>query len=123
MSKKAGSRSVVGKASGARKKSSAVEDYNNELGQYLAEARKAKELTMAQVAEVIGLKSGQSIWDWENGKGSGIPAETLLRLVKLYGLSADESYRYLLAFHQSRIVRKVKMKFEKARQKVLGRKG
>lgn len=103
------------------KAKSVIQEYNNDLGQYLSEARKANELTMANVADVIGLKSGQSIWDWENGKGSGIPADTLLRLVKLYGLSADEAYDKLIAFHQSRVLHKVQTKFEKARQKVFGR--
>lgn len=94
----------------------------NQLGEFLAQSRNKKSLTLAEVAEVIGLKSGQSVWDWENGKGSGIPANTLLRLVKLYGVSADVAYELLLDFHQSRVKKKVTQKFESARSEILGRK-
>jgi len=79
-------------------------------------------MTLADVADAIGLKSGQSVWDWENGKGSGIPANMLLRLVKLYGVSAEDAYEHLLAFHQNRIEKKISQKFEAARSQVFGRK-
>lgn len=97
------------------------EYYGNELGQFLAEARKLKSLTMAEVAEVVGLKSGQSIWDWENGKGSGIPADTLLKLVKLYGINAEDAYEQLIRFHQERVRQKIHLKFERAKSKSLPR--
>lgn len=77
---------------------------------------------MNEVAEALGLRSGQSVWDWENGKGSGIPAQTLLELVKLYGISAEKAYDLLLEFHESRVRRKVTEKFEQARAKVFGKK-
>lgn len=102
------------------KVSEAAED--NQLGEFLAKARNKKGMTLAEVAEAIGLKSGQSVWDWENGKGSGIPANTLLRLVKLYGISSDDAYELLLEFHQSRVRKKVTQKFEAARAQILGRK-
>lgn len=70
---------------------------------------------------MIGLKSGQSVWDWENGKGSGIPVLTLLRLVKLYGVSSDEAYRLFLEFHQNRVALKIAQKFEAAKAELLGR--
>lgn len=76
---------------------------------------------MAEVAEAIGLKSGQSVWDWENGKGSGIPATTLLRLVKLYGVSQDHAYRLFVEFHLERVERKITQKFESAIAEVFGR--
>ncbi|MBX3016416.1 MAG: helix-turn-helix domain-containing protein [Bdellovibrionaceae bacterium] len=93
----------------------------NPLGEFLAKSRGKKGLTLAEVAEAIGLKSGQSVWDWENGKGSGIPASTLLRLVKLYGVSPDEAYRLLLDFHQTRVERKISQKFQAAKAELAGR--
>jgi transcriptional regulator with XRE-family HTH domain len=94
----------------------------NQLGEFLAKSRSKKSLTLAEVAEKIGLKSGQSVWDWENGKGSGIPAKTLLRLVKLYGAPAEVAYQLLLDFHQTRVQKKIMQKFETARTEILGRK-
>ncbi len=85
------------------------------LGDFLAQARRASELTLVEVAQRLGLKSPQSVWDWENGKGSGIPADMLLRLVKLYRISESEAYEQLLQFHRSRAERKAHDKFEEAR--------
>lgn len=92
------------------------------LGEFLARSRDQKQLTLSEVADAVGLKSGQSVWDWENGKGSGIPANTLLKLVKLYEVSAEEAYQLLLHFHLDRVERKIQNKFESARQQVFGRK-
>jgi transcriptional regulator with XRE-family HTH domain len=94
----------------------------NDLGDFLGKARKAKGLTLMEVAEELGLKSPQPVWDWENGKGSGVPADMLLKLVKIYGISADKAYDQLMKFHQSRTKVKVYEKFEQAKIKVFGKK-
>ena len=92
----------------------------NDLGKFLYAAREKKSYTLAQVAAALGLKSPQAIWDWENGKGSGIPAEMLLRLVDIYGISPAHAYEQLMKFHQDRTREKIYEKFERAKQKVLG---
>lgn len=88
----------------------------------MAASRNARGLTQAEVAKVIGLKSGQSVWDWENDKGSGIPADMLFRLVKLYRVSPGRAAELLIQFHEDRIRQKVGQKIEKARKKAFGRK-
>lgn len=70
---------------------------------------------MTEAASELGLKSGQSIWDWENSKGSGIPADMLLKLTKIYKISQEKAYEELLQFHCCRAEHKVKQKFEKAK--------
>lgn len=79
-------------------------------------------MTLNEVAEALGLNSPQPVWDWENGKGSGVPADTLLKLVKIYGMSMDKAYDQLMSFHQSRTQQKVHIKFEQARIKIFGKK-
>ncbi len=103
------------------KKNKKSEDHND-FGNFLAQARQKKGLTLVEVAKALKLNSGQPIWDWENGKGSGIPADALLRLVKIYGISADRAYEELMKFHQERTERKVREKFELAKVLVLGKK-
>lgn len=99
-------------------------DLENELGNFLHQAREKKGFTLQEVAESLGLKSPQPVWDWENGKGSGIPAEMLLRLVDIYKISPAQAYEQLMKFHQRRTREKVHEKFEQARTKILGsRKG
>lgn len=95
--------------------------FSNALGEFLAHSRSQKGFTLAEVAKAVGLKSGQSVWDWENGKGSGPPISTLLRLAKLYGVSVDEAYRLFLDFHQSRVTLKIAQKFEAAKAEFASR--
>lgn len=95
--------------------SSQSEDSPNEFGEFLAAARKKKSLTLAEVADYLGLNSGQSIWDWENGKGAGISAGMLLRLIKLYSITEDDAYDQLLRFHQLKTENKVRQKFADAK--------
>lgn len=92
------------------------------LGDFLAKARNARRLTLLAVSQELGLKSPQSIWDWENGKGSGIPADMLLRLVRLYRISEAEAYEQLIEFHRTRAEHKSREKFEEARRQLGGRK-
>ncbi len=92
------------------------------LGRFLKQARLAKGLTLTEVGKALRIKSGQSVWDWENNKGSGVPAEMLLRLAKLYGISADKLYDYLLEFHIQKTRRKVEGSFQKAKMKIYGSK-
>jgi transcriptional regulator with XRE-family HTH domain len=93
----------------------------NSIGDFLKEGRKKKGMSLMDVAKAIGLSSPQSVWDWESGKGSGIPADMLLRLVKLYGLSASDAYDQLMKFHQERTRLKVELKFREAKVKIFGR--
>lgn len=88
------------------------------LESFLSNGRKEKGLTLLEVASALGLKSGQSVWDWENGKGSGIPADMLLRLTKIYGLSVDEAYEHLLSFHQEKLRVKLERRFKDAKVKI-----
>lgn len=92
----------------------------NEFGEFLRSAREKKDYTLQQVADTLGLKSPQPVWDWENGKGSGIPAEMLLRLVEVYKISSSQAYEQLMKFHQNRTREKIHEKFEQARAKVMG---
>ena len=106
----------------ANKSRPAKPEIDNRLGEFLSKARKDKGMTLNEVAEALGLRSPQPVWDWENGKGSGVPADTLLKLVKIYGISADKAYDQLMHFHQSRTQAKIHDKFEQAKLKVFGRK-
>lgn len=101
------------------KKKSARRSENLET--FLSEARQRRSMTLNEVASRLGLKSGQSVWDWENGKGSGVPIDMLLRLVKIYGLSSNQAYQHLLRFHQDRVARKLEGKFQRSKAKILGR--
>lgn len=95
---------------------------DNEFGEFLYEAREKKGMTLLEVSTLLGLKSPQPVWDWENNKGSGVPAETLLRLVEVYGISPAVAYEQLMNFHQKRTREKVHQKFEDARLAVMGKK-
>lgn len=97
-------------------------EIDNQFGEFLAKARKEKGMTLNEVAENLGLRSPQPVWDWENGKGSGVPTDTLLKLVKIYGISIEEAYDHLMRFHQTRVRFKIHAKFEQARMKVFGKK-
>lgn len=102
------------------KKAKKEPSYENEFGEFLKAAREAKGFTLAEVAEELGLHSHQPVWDWENNKGAGVPAEMLVRLIKLYGISANDAYNQLMNFHQQRTKEKVRRKFEEAKVKILG---
>lgn len=103
------------------KKSAKLKDSDdNEFGKFLYEAREKKGLTLAEVAGKLGLNSPQPVWDWENNKGAGIPAEMLLRLVRIYGISTSDAYEQLMKFHQRRTQDKIHDKFEQAKLKVMG---
>ena len=54
----------------------------------LREARKAAGLSIAQVAEEMGV-SRTAIWLWETGKGTPLIGN-LRKLANLYGVSAGE---------------------------------
>lgn len=95
-----------------------IKKRNRNLESFLSNGRKRKGLTLMEVASALGLKSGQSVWDWENGKGSGIPADMLLRLTKIYALSVDEAYEHLLSFHQEKLRAKLERKFKDAKMKI-----
>jgi transcriptional regulator with XRE-family HTH domain len=82
----------------------------NELGNLLKEARQLKGMTMLEVAKLLKLKSAQSVWDWENGKGSGVPVNALKILIKTYGLKRGHTLNLYVNFHT-----------EKARAKALKR--
>lgn len=94
--------------------------YDNEIGRFLHEARQAKGMTLNEVAEKLGLRSGQSVWDWENGKGAGIPAIMLLKLVKLFSISEEEAYDHLLRFQMNKAQMDVQKRFQLAKKKIRG---
>lgn len=93
----------------------------HQIAKLLTDARLKAGLSRSEVARHLGLRSAQSLWDWENGKGSGIPAETLLKLVDLYGISAEKAYDCLVAFHQEKARQRVERNFESARKKHMGK--
>ncbi len=94
--------------------------YDNDIGRFLHEARQLKRMTLSEVAEKLGLRSGQSVWDWENGKGAGIPAIMLLRVVKLYSISEEEAYDQLLRFQMNKAQVDVQKRFQLAKKKFRG---
>ncbi len=94
--------------------------YKNDIGLFLHEARQSKRLTLSEVADRLGLRSGQSVWDWENGKGAGIPAIMLLRLVKLYSISEEEAYDQLLRFQMNKAQLDVQKRFQLAKKRIRG---
>ena len=59
------------------------------LGEKLTDLRKEKKLTLAKVAEKTGL-SVSTISNYENDKE--ITAESLCKLLEVYGITADEFY-------------------------------
>lgn len=81
------------------------------LGLFLKQSRENRGLTQKQVADYLKLSSAQSISDWENEKGSGIPAPVLKKLVSLYQVPEEEAYEVLLAFHLKKAEERVQSRF------------
>lgn len=69
----------------------------------LKNARQAKGLSQADVAERLGLNSPQSVSDWERNYGSGVPVPTLKKLIKIYGLDPQEVFDALLDYQQNKL--------------------
>lgn len=69
----------------------------------LKNARQAKGLSQADVAERLGLNSPQSVSDWERNYGSGVPIPTLKKLIKIYALDPQEVFDALLDYQQNKL--------------------
>lgn len=57
-----------------------------ELGQYIADSRKLKGLTQAEIASLLGFSSPQKISEWERGT-SAIPMQKIYQLRELLDLN------------------------------------
>ena len=81
------------------------------IGTILREGRLAKNLSQAQVAKILKLKSPQSISDWERNYGSGIPLGTLKKLIRVYELDVIQVFDALLSFQQNKLKEKLEQQF------------
>lgn len=81
------------------------------LGDILKKARRTLGLSQKQVAHHLGLKSGQSISDWERLDGSGIPHQNLKKLINLYSLNPQEVIEYYINGEKGRLEDKLRKRF------------
>lgn len=82
------------------------------LGDILKKARRTLGLSQKQVAQHLGLKSGQSISDWERLGGSGIPHQNLKKLIHLYSLNAQEILEHYIEGEKGRLEEKLRKRFK-----------
>ncbi len=72
------------------------------LGAYLKAAREKAGLSQSDVAAKLGLKTPQSVSDWERNHGSTLPCNSFIKLVSIYGLPGNEAYRVLMEYELAR---------------------
>ncbi|MCC7440933.1 MAG: helix-turn-helix transcriptional regulator [Bdellovibrionales bacterium] len=81
-----------------------------DFGAYLKAARLRAGLTQADVARHLGLRSGQSISDWERNYGSSVPSPALVKLIALYRLRAGEVLENLYAYESAILRRELELR-------------
>ena len=86
-------------------------DSNNGLGKLLKAVRKKKSFSQAEIAGHLGLKSGQSISDWERGYGSPIPIKALKKLIHIYELKVEEVLELYLQREKEKLAVKLSKEF------------
>ena len=82
-----------------------------DLGSYLRIARETAGLSQSDVAKLLKLTQFQSISQWERNASGSVPVKTLLRLIEIYELPADEMYDVLLKYQSKRMEEKLEQKF------------
>lgn len=82
-----------------------------DIGTILRDARIKKQMSQADLAEMLELNSPQRISDWERNYGSGVPLPTLKRLIKFYQLDTIAVFEALLEFQQLKLEEKLKLDF------------
>lgn len=75
------------------------------IGSYLRDSREASGLSQTEVAEKLGLSTGQFVSNWERGV-SMPPMEYLPKIVKLYKISKAELVQVYTS-EQERYIREV----------------
>ncbi len=99
------------KASSERIQRDSSRKSSSVIGSFLRNAREKRGLSQGDVAQKLGLGSPQSISDWERGYGSGVPLNTLLKLIKLYRIEAVKTYEIFVEDYLLRVRQKLDRKF------------
>ena len=93
------------------------ESSNLDLGDLLKEGRLSAGLTQAEVAAQLGLRSAQSVSDWERGRVASAPVQSLKKLVKIYGLDESLVFEALFRAEMKVLEDKLRTEFYGARRK------
>jgi len=87
------------------------------LSELLQEGRLAAGLTQMEVAHHLGLRSSQSVSDWERGKVTSAPMSSLRKLIILYGLDENIVFDALFEVEMERLEEKLRTEFYDAKKK------
>lgn len=88
-----------------------------DLAPYLKMKREVAGLTQAQVSKRLGYSTTQFVSNWERGIGKP-PYKALAKLIRLYGLDAQELVELCLKSMEKELRRELSFKVESRRRRL-----